>query len=79
MDSTFRVEALGGALALLGERENTVIALRFGLHGTEPKTLAEIGDRLGVSRERARQLETSALRQLAQLPEMEPLANQRER
>jgi RNA polymerase primary sigma factor len=79
MDSTFRVEALGGALALLGERENTVIALRFGLHGAAPKTLAEIGDRLGVSRERARQLETSALEQLARLPEMESLANQRER
>jgi DNA-directed RNA polymerase sigma subunit (sigma70/sigma32) len=55
-----------------------VIALRFGLHGTEPKTLAEIGDRLGFSRERARQLETNALKQLAQLREMEPLANQRE-
>jgi RNA polymerase primary sigma factor len=52
-----------------------VIALRFGLHGSEPKTLAEIGDRLGVSRERARQLETNALKQLAQLREMEPLAN----
>ena len=78
MDSAFRDEALGEALALLGEREQTVIALRFGLHGTEPKTLGEIGDRLGVSRERARQLETNALKQLAQLREMEPLANQRE-
>ena len=36
------------------------------------------GDRLAVSRERARQLETNALKQLAQLREMEPLANQRE-
>jgi RNA polymerase primary sigma factor len=74
-DSTFRSEALGEALALLGERERTVIVLRFGLHGTEPKTLAEIGHRLGFSRERARQLETNALKQLAQLREMEPLAN----
>jgi RNA polymerase primary sigma factor len=78
VDSTFRHKALEEALALLGEREQTVIALRFGLNGTEPKTLVEIGDRLGVSRERARQLETSALKQLAQLREMEPLANQRE-
>jgi RNA polymerase primary sigma factor len=74
VDSTFRHEALGEALALLGEREHTVIALRFGLHGSEPKTLAEIGDRLGVSRERARQLETKALKQLAQLRELKPLA-----
>jgi RNA polymerase primary sigma factor len=78
MDGTFRHQALGEALGLLGERENTVIALRFGLNGTEPKTLGEIGDRLGVSRERARQLETNALEQLAQLGEMAPLANQRE-
>jgi RNA polymerase primary sigma factor len=67
VDNTFRHEALGEALALLGEREHTVISLRFGLHGTEPKTLGEIGDRLGFSRERARQLETNALKQLAQL------------
>ena len=76
MESMFRHEALGEALALLGEREQTVIALRFGLHDSEPKTLGEIGDRLGLSRERARQLETNALKQLAQLEEMEPLANQ---
>jgi RNA polymerase primary sigma factor len=78
VDNTFRNEALGGALALLGERDHTVIALRFGLHDTEPKTLAEVGDRLGISRERVRQLETKALKRLAQLPEMEPLANERE-
>jgi RNA polymerase primary sigma factor len=78
MDNTFHHEVLGEALALLGEREHTVISLRFGLHGTEPKTLREIGDRLGFSRERARQLETNALKQLAQLQEMKPLANQRE-
>jgi len=78
VDSTFRQQVLGEGLALLGERERTVIELRFGLHGNEPKTLAEIGDRLGFSRERARQLETIALKQLAQLREMEPLANERE-
>ncbi len=78
VDSTFRSEALAEALALLGERERTVIALRFGLHGTEPNTLAEIGRLLGFSRERARQLETNALKQLAQLREMEPLADHRE-
>ena len=75
VESAFRSEALGEALSLLGEREQTVIALRFGLHGTEPKTLQEIGNRLGFSRERARQLETNALEQLARLQEMEPLAN----
>jgi len=65
VDSAFRSEALTVALALLDEREQAVIALRFGLHGTGPKTLQEIGDRLGFSRERARQLESNALKQLA--------------
>ena len=73
-DSTFRSEVLGEGLALLDERERIVIALRFGLDGTEPKTLEEIGRRLGFSRERARQLESKALKRLAQLSEMEPLA-----
>src|SRR5512144_1250277 len=73
LDSTLRDEALGEALALLGEREHTVIVLRFGLHGTEPETLEQIGRRFGFSRERARQLETKALKQLAQLRELKPL------
>jgi RNA polymerase primary sigma factor len=74
VESTFRNEALGEALALLRERERTVIVLRFGLHGEEPKTLDEIGRRLGFSRERARQLESNALEELAQLRGLEPLA-----
>ncbi len=48
----------------LPEKERRVIELRFGLRGNEPKTLREIGDILGVSRERVRQLETRALRKL---------------
>jgi RNA polymerase primary sigma factor len=78
VDTAFRNEALGEALTLLGERERTVIVLRFGLHGTEPKTLDEIGRRLGFSRERARQLESNALKRLAELRELEPLAAERE-
>ena len=78
VDTAFRNEALGEALTLLGERERTVIVLRFGLHGTEPRTLDEIGRRLGFSRERARQLESNALKRLAELRELEPLAAERE-
>jgi len=69
-----RCEALTGALALLDERQQTVIVLRYGLRGSEPKTLAEIGQRLGVSRERVRQLETEALKHLARMRETESLA-----
>ncbi len=51
----------------LPEKERKVIELRFGLRGNEPKTLREIGEILGVSRERVRQLETRALRKLRSL------------
>ncbi len=68
---TLRKEALAEALGILGERERTVIILRYGLYGSEPKTLGEIGRGLGVSRERVRQLETEALKRLARVREAE--------
>jgi RNA polymerase primary sigma factor len=74
VEDTLRKEALAEGLAILNERARTVIVLRYGLDGYEPKTFAEIGRGLGVSRERARQLETEALKCLARLPEMESLA-----
>jgi RNA polymerase primary sigma factor len=74
VEETLRNEALAEALALLDEREQTVIVHRYGLYGSQPKTLAEIGRGLGVSRERARQLETHALKRLARLREMESVA-----
>jgi RNA polymerase primary sigma factor len=52
------------ALADLTPKERDVMALRFGLRGEEPKTLQEIGERFGVSRERVRQLEARAIGKL---------------
>jgi Sigma-70 region 3 len=43
VEDTLRNEALAEALTVLGERERTVITLRYGLHGSEPKKLGEIG------------------------------------
>jgi RNA polymerase primary sigma factor len=51
---------VGEAMALLTEQERTVIAHRFGLYGGPPLTLKEIGERLGISRERVRQIECQA-------------------
>jgi RNA polymerase primary sigma factor len=50
----------------LEPREASVIRLRFGLNGEEPQTLKEIGDRLGLTRERVRQIERQALSQIAE-------------
>ena len=42
-------------LNVLDKRERTIIEERFGLNGKEPKTLNEVGEKLGISRERVRQ------------------------
>ena len=51
---------LAGALLDLDDRERLVVRLRFGLDGNEPRTLQQIGDRLRLTRERVRQIESSA-------------------
>jgi RNA polymerase primary sigma factor len=59
------------ALDGLAERMRHVLELRFGLAGAPPKTLEEVGTELGVTRERVRQLESRALRELqAAAPEL---------
>jgi RNA polymerase primary sigma factor len=52
------------ALEKLSDRMRHVLELRFGLAGATPKTLEEVGTELGVTRERVRQLESRALREL---------------
>ena len=53
-----------GSLHKLGEREAAILRMRFGLDEEGPKTLKEIGRRLGLTRERVRQLEQDALADL---------------
>jgi len=65
-----RSQALRAALDSLPDREREVVTLRYGLGGTEPKTLEEIGRRLGLTRERVRQIELDSLRRLAGQREM---------
>lgn len=48
----------------LDERQRKVLQMRFGLDDSEPHTLKEIGEALGLTRERVRQIETEALKKL---------------
>jgi DNA-directed RNA polymerase sigma subunit (sigma70/sigma32) len=60
----FRRGAVRQALAKLGERERQILELRFGFDGGEPSSLETIGERLGLTRERVRQLERESLARL---------------
>jgi RNA polymerase primary sigma factor len=51
------VDDLGEAIERLPERERYVLVRRYGLDGRDPATLAELGNELGVTRERVRQLQ----------------------
>jgi RNA polymerase primary sigma factor len=67
-------ETLRRAVNALPEREQDVLKLRYGMDGDEePRSLDEIGRRLGITRERVRQIEAQALRRLAVNREVEAL------
>ncbi|MBI1370514.1 MAG: sigma-70 family RNA polymerase sigma factor [Planctomycetes bacterium] len=51
-------------LDVIDQREATILRLRYGLDGSEPLTLKEIGEKIGLTRERVRQLEIEALKKL---------------
>lgn len=57
-------EKLREALGELSEKEQRILAMRFGLDDDQPRTLREIGELLGISRERVRQIESQSLNRL---------------
>jgi len=68
-DNVLRRDELTTVFSLLDaidEREATVLRLRFGLDGKEPLTLKQIGQEIGLTRERVRQIEVEALAKLNQ-------------
>jgi RNA polymerase primary sigma factor len=64
VDEIIQNEELDKVLSLLTLRERKVIELRFGLKGEHPRTLEEVGQRFGVTRERIRQIEAKTLAKL---------------
>lgn len=60
-------EHIRDALGVLTDREKQIIKLRFGIGREGPYTLEETGERLGITRERVRQLQEKAIRKLRQL------------
>lgn len=62
-DKNLRNE-VGDLLDILDDRERKIINARFGLDGSKPRTLEEVGEKFGVTRERIRQLQNIALHKL---------------
>jgi RNA polymerase primary sigma factor len=58
------LDRIFGHIDELDDREATVIRMRFGLDSYDPMTLREVGENLGLTRERVRQLESQALHKL---------------
>ncbi len=71
--ATLLRDDLRNALRVLPATERTVVELRFGIGDEHPLTLEEVGQRLGVTREWARQLESRGLEILREAPEIEVL------
>ena len=57
-------ELMQEVLATLDARESRILAMRFGLDNGRPKTLEDVGKRLGVTRERIRQIQEQALQKM---------------
>jgi RNA polymerase primary sigma factor len=70
---SLRTEALVSALHELPERERKVVELRYGIAGSEPTPLREIGRQLGITPERVRQIESRALGRLGRMRELAAL------
>lgn len=74
LDRHLQKEHLGTWLSQLNDREQKILKLRFGLEGSDPLTLAEIGRQINVSRERVRQLEAKAIMKLRLMSNMQQAA-----
>ncbi len=72
IERIFDKERITSLLEIMNDRERTVLDMRFGLVDGKTHTLAEVADKLGVSRERIRQIEEQALRKLKKFIHEQP-------
>jgi RNA polymerase primary sigma factor len=77
IDNELAAEAIFRAIGRLSYRERLVLERRLGLHGQPPLSLDQVGRQLGVTRERARQIERHALDQLTIAARIAGLAPER--
>ncbi|MBN2063581.1 MAG: sigma-70 family RNA polymerase sigma factor [Sedimentisphaerales bacterium] len=64
MQNADDAENIRGILDMMDQREATILKMRYGLDGSEPMTLKDIGEEIGLTRERVRQIEKEALTKL---------------
>ncbi|MFC1485186.1 RNA polymerase sigma factor RpoD/SigA [bacterium] len=64
LEKEIDIESVNDVLKILTEKEKKIIIERFGLDGDKTRTLADIGEELGVSRERVRQIAESAINKM---------------
>lgn len=67
---------LNDCLQHLNEKQRSILAQRFGLYGYEEATLEEVGQKVGLTRERVRQIQVEALKQLRQVLESQGVRNE---
>jgi RNA polymerase primary sigma factor len=72
------VNMLRDMVGHLDEREATILRYRFGLDGGSEKTLEEVGEKFGVTRERVRQIQNLALKKLRKMIEKLEAAKQKQ-
>ena len=63
--------SIGNLLSTLPERERKIVCCRFGINGEIPRTLEQLGEIMGYSKERIRQLEDNALTKIRQKQELQ--------
>lgn len=74
IEKMFDKERVKYLLEVMSTRERKILDMRFGLEDSKPQTLAEVAKKLGVSRERVRQIEEAALKKLKKFVELQEKA-----